>query len=74
MKSNRLIILAIIMLLFFSPVLTQAQDEFLPPPPPDPIDTPIDGGIGLLVAAGVGYGIKKVRDSRRKKMDDLHNK
>jgi hypothetical protein len=24
-------------------------------------DVPVDGGISLLVAAGVGYGIKKVR-------------
>ena len=30
-------------------------------------DAPIDGGIGLLVAAGVGYGIKKTRDARRKR-------
>jgi hypothetical protein len=26
---------------------------------------PIDGGISLLVAAGVGYGIKKVYNKRR---------
>ncbi len=38
-----------------------------PPPPPElPVDTPIDGGVSLLIAAGVGYGIKKVRDSRKK--------
>ncbi len=30
-------------------------------------DAPIDGGIGLLVAAGLGYGIKKTRDARMKK-------
>jgi hypothetical protein len=29
-------------------------------------DTPIDGGLSLLLAAGVGYGVKKVRDSRKK--------
>jgi preprotein translocase subunit SecY len=34
-------------------------------PGEDP-DAPIDGGVTLLVAAGVGYGIKKVRDSRKK--------
>ena len=33
-------------------------------PGEDP-DAPIDGGVSLLVAAGVGYGIKKVRDRRR---------
>jgi len=30
-------------------------------------DTPIDGGISLLVAAGVGIGIKKVREMRKRK-------
>lgn len=27
---------------------------------------PIDGGISLLVAAGIGYGAKKARDARKK--------
>ena len=27
---------------------------------------PIDGGISLLVAAGIGYGVKKVKDARKK--------
>lgn len=26
---------------------------------------PVDGGVSLLVAAGVGYGVKKWRDKRR---------
>ncbi|MBC7687711.1 MAG: hypothetical protein H7211_05985 [Aquabacterium sp.] len=30
-------------------------------------DTPVDGGIGILVAAGIAYGLKKVRDERKKK-------
>jgi hypothetical protein len=29
-------------------------------------DVPIDGGLSLLVAAGVGYGIKKVKERRKK--------
>jgi len=32
---------------------------------PDP-DVPIDGGLSILIAAGVGYGIKKLRDERKK--------
>jgi hypothetical protein len=32
----------------------------------DTTDTPIDGGISLLAAAGVGYGVKKYRDMRKK--------
>jgi hypothetical protein len=30
-------------------------------------DVPIDGGLSLLVAAGVGYGVKKVRNRTPKK-------
>jgi len=33
----------------------------------DPDSAPIDGGISLLVAAGVGYGAKKMKESRNKK-------
>lgn len=33
-----------------------------PGPPPA---TPIDGGLGLLLAAGGAYGIKKLRDHRK---------
>ena len=28
-------------------------------------DCPIDGGLSLLLAAGVGYGVKKYKESRR---------
>jgi preprotein translocase subunit SecY len=34
--------------------------------PGDDPDAPIDGGVSLLVAAGVGYGIKKAKESRKK--------
>jgi len=33
----------------------------------DPDLIPIDGGLGFLLAAGVGYGAKKARDLRKKK-------
>jgi hypothetical protein len=29
-------------------------------------DVPIDGGLSLLLAAGVGYGTKKLRERRKK--------
>ena len=41
---------------------------------PDPlgdVDAPIDGGVSLLVVAGIGYGIKKHRDSRKDKSIDI---
>lgn len=31
-------------------------------------DTPIDGGLSLLLAAGIGYGLKKVKDNKRKRV------
>lgn len=34
-------------------------------PGEDP-DAPIDGGIAVLLAAGVGYGVKKYRSSKQK--------
>lgn len=34
--------------------------------PGAPPATPIDGGLSLLLAAGGAYGLKKLRDSRKK--------
>ena len=31
----------------------------------DPDLIPVDGGLGFLLAAGVGYGVKKARDYRK---------
>ena len=31
-----------------------------------PVGIPIDGGLSLLVAAGIGYGVKKAYDKRKK--------
>lgn len=36
---------------------------------PDPIfdaDAPVDGGLSLLIAGGIGYGVKKMKEKRRK--------
>lgn len=33
---------------------------------PTPPATPIDGGLGLLIAGGTAYGIKKLKDLRSK--------
>lgn len=46
-------------------VLAQPGD-----PEGDP-DTPIDGGVSILVAAGVVYGIKKIREERKKNVGKL---
>ncbi|MGB3618371.1 MAG: hypothetical protein WBA12_09640 [Catalinimonas sp.] len=41
-----------------------AQGAPPPPVPADPPAIPVDGGLGLLLAAGLGYGINHAR--RRK--------
>ena len=37
-----------------------------PPPPGGAV--PVDGGLGLLLAAGIGYGAKKAYDYRKNKV------
>jgi hypothetical protein len=36
-----------------------------PPPPDDPSDVPIDGGLGFIVAGGIGYGIYQSRKNKQ---------
>ena len=36
------------------------------PDPVAPTDTPIDGGVSLLLAGGVAYGVKHLRARRKK--------
>ncbi|MFY7900345.1 MAG: PID-CTERM protein-sorting domain-containing protein [Chitinophagaceae bacterium] len=55
--------LLLILLLFAT---TQVFAEGLGDLDIDP-DVPIDGGLSLLVAAGVGYGAKKIKDKKAKK-------
>lgn len=44
-----------------------AQGDRPPPPifPSAPAQNPIDGGLGLLAAAGGAYAIKKLRDKKK---------
>lgn len=52
------VLLAIILL----PSMLHAQPGF----GDDVDDVPVDGGLSLLVAAGVGYGVKKIKAKRKK--------
>lgn len=59
-------IVTVLMIVFLCvPSLLHAQ----PDPGCDPDDPlcPIDGGVSFLLAAGVAYGIKKVKDFRKEK-------
>ncbi|MBF9142507.1 PID-CTERM protein-sorting domain-containing protein [Hymenobacter properus] len=37
-----------------------------PVTPTTPTDVPLDGGASLLLAGGVAYGLKRLRDRRKK--------
>lgn len=60
-KLSTIQIIAILAILFL-PSLLHAQPGF----GDDVEDVPVDGGLSLLVAAGVGYGAKKLREMRKK--------
>jgi len=52
--------------LLFVSILSFAQSFSGPPSfTPDVLDNPIDGGLSLLLGAGVAYGAKKLRDNRK---------
>ena len=62
MKKLSTIQIITILAILFLPSLVHAQPGF----GDDVNDVPIDGGLSLLVAAGVGYGAKKLREKRKK--------
>jgi hypothetical protein len=58
MKLTTLIILIACIAL---PMLALAQPGF----GNDTMDTPIDGGVSLLIAGAIGYGAKKMKDRKK---------
>ena len=59
----------LILILFLGMSLLTVTRVFSQPPPPPsfpdkPQQTPIDGGLALLAAAGGGYAIKKLREKK----------
>lgn len=52
--------LVVLATFFLLPSLLQAQPGF----GDDVDDVPVDGGLSLLVAAGVGYGVKKIKERK----------
>ena len=49
-------------ILFLLPAILHAQPGFTD----DVSDVPVDGGLSLLLAAGVGYAAKKIKDNKKK--------
>ncbi|TVP99461.1 MAG: hypothetical protein EA359_17050 [Balneolaceae bacterium] len=56
------VLLVIAALILVIPELVFSQP---PPPPGKPAQAPIDGGLGILAAAGGAYAIKKLRDRQK---------
>jgi hypothetical protein len=73
MKTNfkRVLVIGIVIIcVSLLPVVTKAQITAFGSTATDP-DAPLDGGVSLLIAAGVGYGVKKANANKKKK--DLNN-
>lgn len=63
MKIRTLIVSAFALCISIGlPILALAQGD--PGMDPDPI--PLDGGLSLLIGAGVAYGVKKAYDKKKK--------
>ena len=65
-SKSVLIAVVLIFIITIIPLITKAQIGFSSGDP----DAPLDGGVSILIAAGVGYGIKKANDSKKKKSPD----
>lgn len=70
MKSRFLITITLIVICFVAPFYAHARgiapDAVFVAANPDPVSAPFDGGLSLLIAAGVGYASKKAYDKRKK--------
>ncbi len=63
MKANKILIsLLLLNVIIFLPSLLHAQPNFSD----DVVDAPVDGGLSILIAGGVGYGIKRIKEARKK--------
>jgi hypothetical protein len=73
MKPNQIFSTLLVIALFLSlPIIGYTQGDDPPGPtgctdPGNPIPCPIDGGVSLLIAAGIGLGAKKAYQERIKK-------
>ncbi len=59
------------MMLLISMIAIPAFIIAQPPINPEVEDVPFDGGVSLLVAAGIGYGLKKVHDKKKAEKKEI---
>ena len=60
--KNKIIHITLLIACFLIPVLPLMAQPTTP-------SAPIDGGLSLLIAGGVGYGVKKIREKRKTKVN-----
>jgi len=65
MKKLTIVLIVIFVIAAAVLILPDLASAQPPPPPSKPTQTPIDGGLGLLAAAGGAYAVKKLRDRRK---------
>jgi hypothetical protein len=65
--KNKLINITLLTICFMIPVLPLLAQ-------PTPPSAPVDGGLSLLIAGGVGYGIKKAREKKKKELEELNER
>lgn len=65
--KNKFVVIITLLVLCAGPAFAQPEENGGDPPNND---APLDGGLSVLIAAGVGYGIKKVRDNRQSRKKD----
>ncbi len=63
MKNRNTFKIFLMLAILLLPCLLFAQDNV----PGDPDNVPIDGGLSLLIAAGLGYGANKLKKSHASK-------
>jgi hypothetical protein len=66
MKNSILISVSLVFIILIQTDSVYAQGIPGPPIfPSDPDPVPVDGGLGLLAAAGGAYAVKKLRDKNK---------
>ena len=67
-SNNIKALLRIVCTIMILIVITSIKVHAQPADPGGEVDAPIDGGLSLLIAGGVGYGVKKVKESRKSRV------
>lgn len=76
MKKRSIYLLIIIVFMLFAPTAIFAEynpnaDGYIGDPDATATNVPIDDGLGILVVAGIAYGIKKTYDQKKKLVSDV---